>query len=176
RLRFHTGNKQRIYSLLQEGSVDLAVTASMPDDRLYGYAHLLTERMLLVHSPRLTETLGTQPSAATLASVPLIAYDEELPLIRMVWTAMYQRAPDMQASFTIQDLRIIRDLVRDGHGWSVLPDYHCLDDLKSGRLVSVTKAETAPVNHLYLAWNKSNANNRRTAYVRDYILNAFPLN
>ena len=82
----------------------------------------------------------------------------------------------MQASFTIQDLRIIRDQVRDGHGWSVLPDYHCLDDLKSGRLVSVTKAETAPVNHLYLAWNKSNANNRRTAYVRDYILNAFPLN
>ena len=176
RLRFHTGNKQRIYSLLQEGSVDLAVPASMPDDRLYGYALLLTERMLLVHSPRLTETLGTQPSAATLASVPLIAYDEELPLIRMVWTAMFQRAPDMQASFTIQDLRIIRDLVRDGHGWSVLPDYHCLDDLKSGRLVSVTKAETAPVNHLYLAWNKSKANNRRTAYVRDYILNAFPLN
>lgn len=33
------------------GSVNLAVTASMPDDRLYGYAHLLTERMLLVHSP-----------------------------------------------------------------------------------------------------------------------------
>ena len=55
-------------------------------------------------------------------------YDEELPLIRMVWTAMFQRAPDMQASFTIQDLRIIRDLVRDGHGWSVLPDYHCLDE------------------------------------------------
>ncbi|CTQ14787.1 hypothetical protein BN1200_440001 [Klebsiella variicola] len=79
----------------------------------------------------MTGTLGTQPSAATLVSVPLITYDEELPLLRMVWTAMFQRAPDMQATFTIQDLRIIRDLVRDGHRWSVLPDYHCLDDLKS---------------------------------------------
>lgn len=60
----------------------------------------------------------------------------------------------MQATFTIPDLRIIRDLVCDGHGWTVLPDYHCDNDLKSGRLISVTPADLAPTNHLYLVWNK----------------------
>ncbi|HAO9351989.1 TPA: LysR family transcriptional regulator [Escherichia coli] len=174
RLRFHTGNKQRIYSLLHDGSVDLAVTASMPDDRLYGYAHLLTERMLLVHAPAMSEIIGSEPGAETLASLPLIAYDEELPLIRALWASMFQRAPEMQATFTIPDLRIIRDLVCDGHGWTVLPDYHCDNDLKSGRLISVTPADLAPTNHLYLVWNKRTANNSRTAYVRDYILKTFP--
>lgn len=174
RLRFHTGNKQRIYALLQEGSVDLAVTASMPDERLYGYAHLLTERMLLVHAPSMSEAIGAEPDAEKLASLPLIAYDEELPLIRTLWATLFQRAPDMQAAFTIPDLRIIRDLVCSGHGWTVLPDYHCTDDLKSGRLISVTPAELAPTNHLYLVWNKRTSNNSRTAYVRDYILKAFP--
>ncbi|HHL7015627.1 TPA: substrate-binding domain-containing protein [Escherichia coli] len=174
RLRFHTGNKQRIYSLLHDGSADLAVTASMPDDRLYGYAHLLTERMLLVHAPAMSEIIGSEPGAETLASLPLIAYDEELPLIRALWASMFQRAPEMQATFTIPDLRIIRDLVCDGHGWTVLPDYHCDNDLKSGRLISVTPADLAPTNHLYLVWNKRTANNSRTAYVRDYILKTFP--
>ncbi|ORM70305.1 LysR family transcriptional regulator [Pantoea rwandensis] len=174
RLRFHTGNKQRIYALLQEGSVDLAVTASMPDERLYGYAHLLTERMLLVHAPSMSEAIGPEPGAEKLASLPLIAYDEELPLIRTLWATLFQRAPDMQAAFTIPDLRIIRDLVCNGHGWTVLPDYHCTDDLKSGRLVSVTPSELAPTNHLYLVWNKRTSNNSRTAYVRDFILKAFP--
>ena len=174
RLRFHTGNKQRIYSLLHDGSADLAVTASMPDDRLYGYAHLLTERMLLVHAPAMSEIIGSEPGAETLASLPLIAYDEELPLIRALWASMFQRAPEMQATFTIPDLRIIRDLVCDGHGWTVLPDYHCDNDLKSGRLISVTPADLAPTNHLYLVWNKRTANNSLTAYVRDYILKTFP--
>lgn len=174
RLRFHTGNKQRIYALLHEGSVDLAVTASMPDERLYGYAHLLTERMLLVHAPSMSEVIGSTPDAKKLASLPLIAYDEELPLIRALWATLFQRAPDMQAAFTIPDLRIIRDLVSGGHGWTVLPDYHCTDDLKSGRLISVTPAELAPTNHLYLVWNKRTSNNNRTAYVRDFILKAFP--
>ncbi|TSB57401.1 MFS transporter [Escherichia coli] len=150
------------------------VTGVMPDDRLYGYAHLLTERMLLVHAPAMSEIIGSEPGAETLASLPLIAYDEELPLIRALWASMFQRAPEMQATFTIPDLRIIRDLVCDGHGWTVLPDYHCDNDLKSGRLISVTPADLAPTNHLYLVWNKRTANNSRTAYVRDYILKTFP--
>ncbi|RRB50463.1 LysR family transcriptional regulator, partial [Escherichia coli] len=44
----------------------------------------------------------------------------------------------------------------------------------SGRLISVTPADLAPTNHLYLVWNKRTANNSRTAYVRDYILKTFP--
>ena len=86
-----------------------ASISPMPDDSLYGYAHLLTERMLFVHAPAMSEAIGSAPGAQTLASLPLIAYDEELPLIRALWAVMFQKAPEMQAAFTIADLRIIRE-------------------------------------------------------------------
>lgn len=91
----------------------------------------------------MSEVIGSKPGAETPASLPLIAYDEELPLIRALWATMFQRAPEMQAAFTIPDLRIIRDLACDGHRWTVLPDYHCDNDLKSERRKSCSAFSSA---------------------------------
>ena len=135
RIRVHTGNRERIYGLLGDASADLAVTASLPDERAHGYARLLTERFQLVLAPALAASLDKRALAAGLASLPLIAYDEDLPLVRPVWNAMF-RLPPAQAAMTIPDLRIIQDLVIAGHGWSVLPDYLCAPALKAGRLAA----------------------------------------
>ncbi|KAA1014236.1 LysR family transcriptional regulator [Paraburkholderia panacisoli] len=173
RIRFHTGNRDRIYSLLNESTADLAITASMPDEHSLGFARLLTERFLLVLSPEMAAQLGKRPTADRLSRIPLIAYDEDLPLVRTVWTSMFQVAPTLQAALTIPDLRIIENLVTSGHGWTVLPDYLCADALATGRLVSITSREKAPTNDLYLAWNKMYLRNPRIVYVRDYILGLF---
>lgn len=173
-IRFQPGNKQRIYELLTSGTVDLAITASMPDEKVFGFAHLVTERLLLVHSPLLSDIIGTSPDAPTLRSLPLIAYDEELPMIRTLWSAMFQTSPDMQAAFTIPDLRIIRELVMEGHGWSVISDIHCAKNLRDGTLVTPTHLETAPTNNLYLVWNKRMISNSKVARVKEVILSKFP--
>ncbi|MHA6884387.1 LysR family transcriptional regulator [Ralstonia pseudosolanacearum] len=173
RIRIHTGNRERIYSLLNASAADLAITASMPDEHSHGFARLLTERFLLVLAPQIAKPLGKRPSADKLAGIPLIAYDEDLPLIRPVWTAMFRFAPTLQAALTIPDLRIIQDLVVKGQGWTVLPDYQCTDALESGRLVSLTPGKDAPTNNLYLVWNKASMRNPRIVRVRDFILGLF---
>ncbi|WP_321960567.1 LysR family transcriptional regulator [Paraburkholderia sp. J7] len=172
-VRFHTGNRDRIYSLLNASTADLAITASQPDEHSHGFARLLTERFLLVLSPQIAAQLGKRPTADELSRIPLIAYDEDLPLIRPVWTSMFQVAPSFQAALTIPDLRIIENFVISGQGWTVLPDYLCADALSSGRLVSITRRENAPTNDFYLAWNKMSMRNPRIVYVRDYILRLF---
>lgn len=173
RIRVHTGNRDRIYALLNASTADLAITASMPDEHSHGFARLLTERFLLVLAPKLAKQVGQQPTAEKLASVPLIAFDEDLPLIRPVWTALFQFAPTVQAALTIPDLRIIQDLVIKGQGWSVLPDYQCTGALASGKLVSLTPSHEAPTNNLYLVWNKSSMRDPRIVHVRDFILGLF---
>jgi DNA-binding transcriptional LysR family regulator len=172
-IRFHTGNRDRIYSLLHASTADLAITASPPDEHSHGFAKLLTERFLLVLSPEMAARIGEHPSAETLANQPLIAYDEDLPLIRVVWTSMFQIAPTLQAAFTIPDLRIVEKLAIEGHGWTVLPDYLCADALASGRLVEIPPRHAAPTNNLLLTWNKMAMRNPRIAYVRDFILGLF---
>jgi DNA-binding transcriptional LysR family regulator len=52
RIRVHTGNRDRIYALLEDATADLAITASMPDEHAHGFARLLTERFLLVLAPK----------------------------------------------------------------------------------------------------------------------------
>lgn len=171
-LRFETGNKGQIYSRLESGTIDLAITASLPDERTYAFAHLLTERMILVYAPTLTRVIG-KPTRETLTQTPLIAYDEDLPLIRSVWTMLFQVSPDIKAAFTIPDLRIIKNLAIGGHGWTVLPDYHCQDELADGRLIAGSSVSDAPTNNLYLVWDKRSMKNPSVTYVKDYILALF---
>lgn len=172
-IRIHTGNRERIYSLLNASTVDLTITASMPDEHSHGFAQLLTERLLLVVAPEIAKKLGKKPTAESLTNLPLISFDEDLPLIRPVWTTLFQFAPTMQAALTIPDLRIIQHLVVKGIGWSVLPDYQCAEALESGRLVSITSHQTAPTNNLYLVWNKAAMRSPRIVHVRDFILGMF---
>lgn len=173
RLRFHTGNRKLIYELLESSSIDFAITASMPDEQSQGFARLLTERMRLVYAPSLGERLGSAPTAVQLAAEPLLAFDEDLPLVRLWWTATHQLAPQLQAALTVPDLRMIKDLVLAGSGWSVLPDYQCAEEIADGRLISPTALADAPVNVLYLAWNKRVPRSPAMLRIREYILGLF---
>jgi DNA-binding transcriptional LysR family regulator len=169
-LRFHTGNRERIYALLNDGTADLAVTASIPDDVSHGYIHLATERLLLVAAPALAQQIEAQcVTAQALESFPLIAYDEQLPLIRSFWLGAFKTQPSLQAAITVPDMRIVESLVRAGHGWSVIPEYLCHASLAAGTLVPVTFPLPPPENSFYLAWSKGALRNPRIGFIRDYL-------
>lgn len=162
---------------LERGVRDAADMPQLDDDLaalgVHGIARPLTEHFLLVLAPEMAKQLGRRPTAERLARLPLIAFDEDLPLIRPVRTALFQFAPTLQAALTIADLHIIQDLVVKGHGWSVLPDYQCAEALESGRLVLIIPRQDAPTNNLYLVWNKTVMRNPRIVHVRDFILEMF---
>lgn len=173
KLRISIGNKAKIYELLATGSVDFAITASLPDEQSHGYVHLLTERMLLVYAPEYLKQLGRNPTGAQLKGVPLVAYDEDLPLIRTLWASTFEESLPIQAALTIPDFRMITKVVAQGQGWTVLPDFICADLIEAGQLVSPTKFDGAPLNNLYLVWNKRSLKSPNLVFVRDYIVKLF---
>ena len=171
RFRIQTGNRQAIYSALDDGRADLAVTASPPNGKVHGFAGLGRERLVLVTSPDLAERIkGRVVSADLLREIPCIAYDETLPLVRPFFASVFEAEADSLAVATAPDLRIVLSLVGAGAGWTVVPDYLCVDQLEARSLVELPTLRTGPENALYLAWNKGALRHPRVVHVRDFLL------
>lgn len=171
RFRIQIGNRERIYAALDEGQADLAVTASPPDARRYGFAELDRERLLLVAPPELAARLKARDVTAELLSGhPCVAYDETLPLIRPFFESVFGRLPNEQAAATAPDLRILLRLAASSMGWTVLPDYLCAEALASGTLVELPTTRPGPDNSLYLAWNRGALRHPRVVHARDRLM------
>ena len=126
-VRLHLGGKADLYSLLQEGQVDLAFTASTPSDRNLAFAAVATERLLAVTSPSNMHGLtDLHDLGENLSALPALAYDPDMPLLR-AWCALNRLDLGTAVlAVTAPDLRILRSLVVSGLGWTVLPDYLCV--------------------------------------------------
>jgi DNA-binding transcriptional LysR family regulator len=97
----------------------------------------------------------------------LVAYDEDLPLVREHLAAVFGAAPELSAAVTVPDLRVVARLVAAGAGWSVLPDYICTEAIADGSLVNIAGLREAPENALYLVWTKAALRHPRVTFVRD---------
>ena len=171
RIRIQTGNRDQIYDALDRGHADLAVTASRPEPEKHGFAEVGGERLLLVAAPAIAERAKARTvTAAFLRDLPCIAYDENLPLLREFFQHVFGTPPDLQAAAVAPDLRILVEMAKAGAGWTVLPDYLCENALASGHLIPIASGRAAPVNLIYLAWNKGALRHRRVSYVRDFLL------
>jgi len=171
KLRLLTGNRERIYQWLDEGTADLAITASRPAGRLLGFTEIALERLMLVAAPDLARRLlaaSVVPDA--LAAAALVVYDEELPLVREYIAAVFDAEPALHAAVTVPDLRIVARLVAAGAGWSVLPDYLCASMLADGSLAQVAGPRPGPNNALYLVWAKTALRHSRVVFLRDRLL------
>jgi DNA-binding transcriptional LysR family regulator len=67
---------------------------------------------------------------------------------------VFGRIIDVQPKLIIPDLRAIRQAVKSGFGFSVLPDYLCADWVKQNRLTLVLKSAQAVTNRIWLAFRK----------------------
>ncbi|WP_019506038.1 LysR family transcriptional regulator [Pleurocapsa sp. PCC 7319] len=171
KIRIHLGGKERIYQLLNDGAIDLAVTASQPQNQALGFHPIQQETLILVAAPDWAKHNLIKPfSPQELLTKPLIAYDEDLPLIRDYFDTVFQIQINHQAAITVPDLRIVRSLVSLGEGYTVLPQYLCQEQLQNGTLSLLSNPEQPPVNNLYLVWNKGNLRHPRVTFVRDRLL------
>jgi DNA-binding transcriptional LysR family regulator len=113
-VRIQTGNKKGLYDLLLSDAVDLAVTASNPDDQRLDSEMIGTEALIAV-------TL--LPSLVSGIAAPFLSYDLDLPLLRLWSGANGLSLAGRTPAVTVPDLRVLRSLVLSGAGWTVLPDY-----------------------------------------------------
>lgn len=139
RLRVTFGLADDLLDTLSAGGLDLVVSTVRPRRRGVQAEPAYDEHFVLVGTPG-------QP-----ADAPMIAYGDDLPIIRRYWRLVYDQRPPMSAQVVVPDLRAVLALVLAGAGISVLPSYLCSTHLDAGRLVLLARPDLAPLNTGYIA-------------------------
>ena len=153
RLRIRFGLVDGLLEDLRTGDLDLVVSSVRPRVQGVTGMPLYDEEFVLVAAPSWRSRLpGAAPDDVELAAIPVVAYAENLPIIRRYWLSVFERRPDdLRTICIVPDLRGVRSAVVAGAGMSVLPRYLADDDLASGALVALHTPEVAPLNTVYLA-------------------------
>jgi DNA-binding transcriptional LysR family regulator len=139
-VHIHMQVSNRVVDLVEEGvDVALRVRASLADSGSLVVKHLGLSHAVLVASPALLARQGSPVHPADLArmdSVTMSASDGK---------AQWQLFGPHGAQYTVthtpvfiaDDLLSLKFAVLGGVGMAILPDYMCVEDFESGRLVPV---------------------------------------
>jgi len=141
---------------LRAGTLDLVIASERPRGRALVAAPLVDETFVLVASPEVALAfdldgvrLGAD-GAPRLDSIPLLAYSEDVPILRRYWRHVFGRRLEREAALTFPDLRALREAAIAGAGVTALPSYLCRAALASGSLVELFPTDDPPINTLWL--------------------------
>ncbi|CAL9636540.1 HTH-type transcriptional regulator HdfR (plasmid) [Streptomyces sp. enrichment culture] len=155
-LAFTLDRAEPLLTLLTEDRLDLVVSSIRPPLTIRGLAAMpyVDEEFVLVGTPTAARSidpghLDDDPVSA-LAHLPLVAYAEELPIIRRYWRSEFGRRPPNQVAVVVPDLRAVLTAVTADAGISVLPRYLAEPALHSGSLEQLHRSPVPPLNTLYL--------------------------
>lgn len=169
RANIHLGNRAKIYQMLSNGDVELAISASVPDSSQFDYQILDRESLTLVANPfTAKQILNNEISAEHLSCFPVVSYDTNLPLIREYFAQTFNAQCQSEIAALCPDIRALKGLVKAGLGYTVLPDYLCDDAIKANHLVKL--GIDGPENLIYLVWRKGALANPRVEYAQDILL------
>ncbi|MGR2751910.1 LysR family transcriptional regulator [Agromyces arachidis] len=150
-LRVRFGETPELLGALEASELDLVVSTVQPRIRGIEFAPLFDERFVLAVPPVLLDRFREDPDA-----VPVVAYGEQLPIIRRYWRSVFDRRPTgLRVVATVPDLRVLADLAAAGVGMTVLPTYLAEPYLDAGRLIDPVDPEDPPLNTVYLARRRS---------------------
>ncbi|MFF7523229.1 LysR family transcriptional regulator [Streptomyces pseudovenezuelae] len=173
RLRVTPGLTDPLLDDLRAGRHDLVIATFRPRGRTLTALALNDEEFVLVAAPTWARRIGTpEHLAATLHGVPLVAYAEDLPIVRRYWRHVFGRRLVRQPALTMPDLNGVKAAVAGGAGFTVLPRYLCAGELASGALVLLHDPDDPPINTGFLVQRPGTSGNPHVALVRDHLLQA----
>jgi DNA-binding transcriptional LysR family regulator len=150
RLRVRFGSADELADALGAGAVDLLVSTVPLRRAGIATMPIADEEFVLVAHPK---WLGSE---ANLEAIPLLAYAEDLPLIKRYWRTVFERKPtDLDVHVVAPDLRVLARLAAAGEGMTVLPTYPANPYLEARTLVRLVEPEVPPLNTLFLAWRRT---------------------
>ncbi|MFI9761421.1 LysR family transcriptional regulator [Streptomyces sp. NPDC051963] len=175
RLSVTFGMTDQVLQEIRSGRHDLVISTYRPRGRGLIANPLSDEEFLLVAAPVWAERIGGSrrldsdgPSA--LQDVPLVAFAEDLPILRRYWRHVFGTRLTARAAITVPDLRGVLAAVAAGAGVTVLPRYLCADHLANGTLVLLRRPEDSPINTGYLVERLDSNSDPHVAIVRDRLL------
>jgi DNA-binding transcriptional LysR family regulator len=143
RLRVTLGLPDSLAAGLADGSLDLIISTIRLRQRGLRAEPLCDEEFVLVGGPAF--------AAGPLERAPLVAYAENLPILRRYWRVVFGTRLTRTPALVVPDLRGVLAAVAAGAGVTVLPRYLCAGHLADGRLRLLAEPELAPINTLFLA-------------------------
>lgn len=174
RLRVTLGLAEDLLAALADGRLDLVVSAIRPTDRALVATPFVDEEFVLVGAPTLARTVDRELLAddpvRALAHLPLVAYAEELPIVRRYWRSEFGRRPPNPVAVVVPDLRAVLAAVVAGAGVSALPRYLADPALAAGSVELVHQAAVPPLNTLFLATRVGGLANPHVALVHRHLL------
>lgn len=177
RLRITPGLTEPLLDDLRTGRHDLVIATFRPRGRALSAAPLADEEFVLVAAPAWAGRGGgpartAADGPAALHGVPLVAYAEDLPIVRRYWRQVFGRRLVRQPAVTIPDLNAVKAAVAGGAGFTVLPRHLCAEELASGALVLLHDPDDPPINTAFLVQRPGASANPHVAVVRDHLLAA----
>ncbi|MFC8089540.1 LysR family transcriptional regulator [Streptomyces sp. NPDC057301] len=175
RLRVTPGLTEPLLEELRAGRHDLVLSTYRPRGRALASVPLMDEEFVLVTAPSWAERIGgpTRIAAAgpaALHGVPLVAYAEDVPIVRRYWRHVFGKRLVRHPAVTMPDLNGVRAAVTGGAGFSVLPRYLCAVELASGALVLLHDPDDPPINTGFLVQRPGSSGSAHVALVRDHLL------
>ena len=176
RVRLHAGNRGEIERALIRGEADLGVSAFPAGDRRLRHEHLRDEPAQAVAAPAVVARLRAAQAAGSdlatfLSGLPLLTYGLDYPLID-VWLEANGLHPAVATPAMVGlDVRSLRGLLIDGHGWTVLPGYLSRPHLEAGELAEIPGGGPLPGRLAYhLLWGAAALRQPRVAHVRQALV------
>jgi DNA-binding transcriptional LysR family regulator len=169
-VRASTGETKPLLSRLADGELDLVVATTPSRVRGVQLAPLFTETLALVAGDHWAERLH-KPTPDSLAAAPMVAYAENLQLIRRYWRTVFPATAPPTPRVVLDDLRGIIATVVAGAGWSVVPTYLATGELAAGTLRVLHHPPEPPTNTLHLA-TPAGRNNPSIRAVAAHLQNA----
>ncbi|MFF7254390.1 substrate-binding domain-containing protein [Streptomyces microflavus] len=131
--------------------LDLVVSAIRPTHHALLAVPLADEEFFLVGPPSMARTVDADrlriAPADALAALPLVAYGEELPILRRYWRSEFGHRPTNPVALVAPDLRAVLAAVEAGAGISALPRYLAEPAPAAGRVIQLHCSEAPPLNN-----------------------------
>jgi DNA-binding transcriptional LysR family regulator len=176
RLRMYLGVDAPVLERLRSSELDMAILTADARSRGVETLPLCYERLELVAAPHVAAEIGPVPctpeGASRLDGTAVAAYDEDLPLVRVYWQAVFGRPAHLRAAFIANSLQASLQFALRGHGITVLPTHTVAESLTSGQLIRVAEPPSPPRSRLYLAWRSGTLRNPVTAAAHEQIVAA----
>jgi DNA-binding transcriptional LysR family regulator len=176
RLSVRFGLVEELVEGLLAGELDCAIATQRLATPGVEYVKLFEESFWLVGPPGVTVPIAADLLQADLMGLELwlrgqvwLAYGEELPIIRRFWRLVFGQRLAVGAEFVIPELRSIRAAVAQGLGFSVLPDYLCVDWVEAGRLQVILRPHQAVTNSIWLAYRKSERRSQQVTQLLQWL-------
>jgi DNA-binding transcriptional LysR family regulator len=174
--RIQMGLAQDLIEQLLKKQLDVVVATQKITRSELEYQLIHKENFWLVAPPETVIPMPLESLQVDLTSLeqwlrgqPLIAYSEELPIVRRFWRVVFGRRLDVVPRLVLPDLQMIRQAIAIGFGFSVLPDYLCEEMVGTGALTLILKPTDAVSNQIWLAYRKSERQSQRIQLLLDLL-------